>query len=83
MRPVGGGIDSRGMSRDVLKVTAVAIGIVAAGLVGWLIFSGVWARVGIGAAVVVLVGGLLLFAWNFDRKEKAKQDALDEEYSAQ
>jgi Flp pilus assembly protein TadB len=70
------------MSRDVLKVTAIVIGIVAAGLVGWLIFSGVWARVGIGAAVVVLVGGLLLFAWNFDRKEKAKQDALDEEYSA-
>jgi Flp pilus assembly protein TadB len=70
------------MTSDVLKVSAIVIGIVAAGLVGWLIFSGVWARVGIGAAVVVLVGGLLFFAWNFDRREKAKQDALDEEYSA-
>ena len=34
--------------------------------------------VGIGAAIVVVCGGLLLFAWNVDRKDKAKRAGIDE-----
>jgi hypothetical protein len=31
-----------------------------------------------GAALIVVFGGILLFAWNVDRKDKAKRAGLDE-----
>jgi hypothetical protein len=34
--------------------------------------------VGIGAAIVVVFGGLLLFAWNVDRKERTKRQGLED-----
>ena len=42
-----------------------------------MIFGKIWARIGIGAAIVVVVGGLLLWAWNVDRKEKAERADLE------
>ena len=42
------------------------------GVLGILIFDAIWLRVGLGAAIVVVCGGLLLFAWNTDRKDQAQ-----------
>jgi Flp pilus assembly protein TadB len=61
-----------------LKLAGAAIALLLLGVLGIVIFGNIWAQVGIGAAIVVVCGGLLLFAWNVDRKDKAKRAGLDE-----
>jgi hypothetical protein len=61
-----------------LKLGAAAVLFLFLGVLGIVIFSSIWARIGFGAAIVVLGGGLLLYAWNFDRKEKEKRGGVDE-----
>ncbi len=60
------------------KLAGAAIGILLIGVVGILIFDAIWFRAGLGAAIVVVCGGLLLFAWMTDRKDKASRVGLDE-----
>jgi Flp pilus assembly protein TadB len=61
-----------------LKLAGAATAILFLGVLGIVIFGNIWARVGVGAAIVVVCGGLLLFAWNVDRKDKAKRAGIDE-----
>jgi Flp pilus assembly protein TadB len=60
------------------RLAAAAALFLVAGVAAIVIFGNIWARVGIGAAIVVVVGGLLLWAWNVDRKEKAERAGLEE-----
>lgn len=60
------------------KLAGACIGFLLLGVLGILIFDAIWMRVGLGAAIVVVCGGLLLFAWNTDRKDKAARAMLDE-----
>jgi Flp pilus assembly protein TadB len=60
------------------KLAGAAIALLLLGVLAIVIFSNIWARVGLGAAIVVVFGGLLLWAWNVDRKEKAKRAGIDE-----
>jgi hypothetical protein len=66
------------MAGYVLKLGGAAIAILFAGVIAFILFGNIWARVGIGAAVVIIGGGLLLFAWNVDRKEREKRAGVDE-----
>jgi Flp pilus assembly protein TadB len=66
------------MTSYVLKLGAAAALLLAAGVFGIVIFGNIWARVGIGAALVVVVGGLLLWAWNVDRKDREARAGVDE-----
>jgi Flp pilus assembly protein TadB len=61
-----------------LKLAGVAIALVLAGALAILIFSNIWMKVGIGAAFLVVGGGLLLFAWRVDRKGREAREGLDE-----
>jgi uncharacterized membrane protein YccC len=61
-----------------LKLAGAAIAILLVGVLGIVIFDRVWMRVGLGAAIVVVGGGLLLFAWMTDRKDRAARAGLDE-----
>ena len=61
-----------------LKLGGAAIILLVLGLLGIVLFDAVWARIGLGAALIVVFGGILLFAWNVDRKDKAKRAGLDE-----
>ncbi len=61
-----------------IKLGGAAVAFLLIGVVLILIFDALWFRVGLGAALVVGVGALLLFAWNVDRKDKAKRAGLDE-----
>jgi hypothetical protein len=61
-----------------LKLAGVAIALLAVGILGILIFEDIWQQVGFGAAVVVVFGGVLLFAWWTDRKDKAERAGIDE-----
>lgn len=66
------------MTSYVLKLGGAAVLLLAAGVFAIVIFGNIWARVGIGAALVVVVGGLLLWAWNMDRKEREARAGVDE-----
>ena len=60
-----------------LKMVGAAILMLVAGAVAIILFEGIWLRVGIGAAFAIVVGGLLLIAWNVDRKAKASRAGLE------
>jgi asparagine N-glycosylation enzyme membrane subunit Stt3 len=60
------------------KYAGAAIAILLLGVLGILIFEGIWYQVGLGAAIVVVCGGLLLFAWSTDRKDRAARAGLDD-----
>ena len=61
-----------------IKLGGAAVAMLFLGVLGIVVFSNIWARVGLGAAMVVVFGGLLLFAWYMDRKDKAKRAGIDE-----
>jgi hypothetical protein len=61
-----------------LKLGGAAIVVLLLGVLGILLFDAIWARIGLVAALVVVFGGIVLFAWNVDRKDKAKRAGLDE-----
>ena len=60
-----------------LKFAGIAIGCLLIGVLGLLIFDAIWVRVGLGAAVVIVVGGLLFFAWRQDQKAKESRAGLE------
>lgn len=61
-----------------LKLAGAAILLLLLGVLGIVIFGDIWARVGIGAAIVVVFGGLLFFAWRTDKKDRQRRAAIDE-----
>jgi hypothetical protein len=60
-----------------LKLAAAAIALLIIGVIAILIFEAIWFRIGLGAALIVLCGGVLLIAWRADRKARASREGLD------
>ena len=60
------------------KTAGALIGILLLGALGIVIFDRVWYRIGLGAAIVVVCGGLLFFAWWTDRKDRAARAGLED-----
>jgi asparagine N-glycosylation enzyme membrane subunit Stt3 len=60
------------------KYAGAAIAVLLLGVIGILIFDAIWFQVGLGAAILIVCGGLLLFAWMTDRKDRAKRAGLDQ-----
>lgn len=59
------------------KYVAALVGVLALGVLGIVVFDRLWYQIGLGAAIVVVCGGLLLLAWLTDKKDKAKREDLD------
>jgi asparagine N-glycosylation enzyme membrane subunit Stt3 len=59
-----------------VKYAGAAIAVLLLGVIGILIFDAIWFQVGLGAAILIVCGGLLLFAWMTDRKDRAKRAGL-------
>lgn len=55
----------------------VAIAIFVAGLIGILLFSELWYRIGLGAAIAVLVAVLLFLGWRTDQKDREAREELE------
>ena len=66
------------MAKYGFKLAGVAIAILLVGVLAILIFDAIWFRIGAGAVLVILFGGILLLAWRTDRKDKAKRAGIDE-----
>ena len=66
------------MAKYGFKLAGAAIAILLIGVLAILIFDAIWFRVGAGAALVIVFGGILLLAWRTDRKDKAKRAGIDE-----
>ena len=64
--------------RVYAKYAGALVAVILLGGLGILIFDRIWYQVGLGAAIVVVCGGLLLFAWWTDRKDRAKRAGLDD-----
>ncbi len=60
------------------KFAGALIAVLLLGVLGIIIFDRIWYQVGLGAAIVVVCGGLLLFAWITDRKDRAARAGLDD-----
>ena len=60
-----------------LKFAGIAIAFLLVGVLGLVIFDAIWVRVGLGAALVIVVGGLLFFAWRQDQKAKESRAGLE------
>ena len=61
----------------VFKLGGAAVAVLLLGVLGILIFGGLWTRIGIGAAIVIFGGGLLFFAWRSDRKARESRAGLE------
>lgn len=60
-----------------LKLAGVGLLFVIVGVIGIALFGAIWARIGIGAALVIVVGGLLFFAWRQDQKARESRAGLE------
>ena len=60
------------------RLAAFAALFVLAGALAIWLFSNVWMRVSLGAACLVVGGGLLLIAWRIDRKGREARKGIDE-----
>lgn len=61
-----------------LKLAGVAALLILAGGLAIALFSNVWMQRGLGAAFLIVGGGLLLIAWRVDRKGREARKGLDE-----
>jgi hypothetical protein len=64
--------------RIYAKYAGALIAVLLLGVLGIVIFDRIWYQVGLGAAIVVVFGGLLFFAWWNDRKDRAARAGLDD-----
>jgi hypothetical protein len=60
-----------------LKLAGAAALLLLAGGIAILLFNALWFRIGFGTAILVVVGGMLLFAWRQDKKAKESRAGLE------
>ena len=58
------------------KTAGALIAILVLGGLAIVVFDRIWYRIGLGAAILVVFGGLLFFAWWTDRKDRAARAGL-------
>ena len=59
------------------RLAGAGIALLLLGGLAIVLFSGLWVRVGLGAAIVVVVGSLLFFAWREDKKAREARAGLE------
>ncbi len=66
------------MTGLIVKWVAIALAAFAVLVIGIVVFTDVWAQVGLVAAVLVICIPLLIWAWYLDRKEKGRRRDLED-----
>ena len=62
---------------SMTRMVFVAIGVTAAGIIGILLFTELWYRIGLGATMAVIVAALLYLGWRQDRKDAEAREELE------
>jgi hypothetical protein len=60
------------------KLAGAAMLMVVVAALVILIFEGIWVRVGLIGAMVVVFGGLIAFVWLLQRKDRGRRQGVDE-----
>ena len=60
-----------------LRFAVIGLAFLLIGVLGIVIFDAIWMRIGLGAAVAIVVGGLLFFAWRQDQKARESRAGLE------
>ncbi len=60
-----------------MKLGAAAIVMLLLGVLAIVIFEELWFRIGFGAALVLVFGGFLFFAWRTDKKDRESRAGLE------
>jgi hypothetical protein len=60
-----------------LKFAGIGLAFLLVGVLGIVIFDAIWVRIGFGAAIIIVVGGLLFIAWRQDQKAKESRAGLE------
>jgi hypothetical protein len=60
-----------------VKYLAAVLGVCLLGALAILLFEDLWVQVGLGAAILVVCGGLLFLVWRTDRKSRDSRAGLD------
>ena len=60
-----------------LKFAGIGLLLLIIGVLGLVIFDALWLRMGLGAAMVIFFGGILLWVWRQDQKAKASRAGLE------
>ena len=61
----------------VLRLIGLGIALLICGYVAIFVFGALWAQIGFGVAMAVVVGGLLFFTWRQDKKAREARAGLD------
>jgi hypothetical protein len=64
------------MVRYVIGLGAAAIGIMLAGFIILMIFTNTGMKYGLGGALLVVGGIMIIFAWYWDRKQRRRRGDL-------
>jgi membrane protein implicated in regulation of membrane protease activity len=62
---------------SMTRMVFVAIGVAAAGVIGILLFTELWYRIGLGATMAVIVALLLYIGWRKDKKDAEAREELE------
>jgi membrane protein implicated in regulation of membrane protease activity len=62
---------------SMTRMVFVAIGVAAAGIIGILLFTELWYRIGLGATMAVIVAVLLYLGWRKDKKDAEAREELE------
>jgi Flp pilus assembly protein TadB len=60
------------------RLAGTAMLMVLVGALVIIIFEDVWLRVGLGAAMLVVFGGLIALVWLLQRKDRERRKGVDE-----
>ena len=63
---------------NVFKVVGIAAAAVILFVLGIVIFSATWARIGLVAALIVILVPLAVWAWFSDRKRREQRAGLED-----
>jgi Flp pilus assembly protein TadB len=58
------------------KLAGAGIAVLLLGVLAFLLFSALWIRIGLGAAMVLIFGGLLFFVWRSQQKDRESRAGL-------
>lgn len=60
-----------------LKLAGAGMAMLLIGILVIYLFSGLWVRISLGAALLIVFGSFLFIAWRIDRKDRAAREGLE------